>query len=212
MFEHEFLPSLNLKRIDTDNGRFYELPSGEQFRSVTTILSSITEDKINEWKKRVGENEAKKVSTQASRRGTAIHDLCEQYLLNNKQYKRSAMPVNVYTFNKLKPYLDKYVNTIYGLEHMMYSRKYKCAGTSDLICLWDGIPSIVDFKTSRYEKTKEMILSYFLQSTMYSYMVKELYDMDIKQIVILMVVDNSDVLIFKENPIVYYTELDKVFL
>jgi len=132
--------------------------------------------------------------------------------LNNKQYSRSAMPVNIYTFNKIKPYLDKYVNTIYGLEHMMYSRKYKCAGTSDLICLWDSVPSIVDFKTSRYEKTKDMIFSYFLQSAMYSYMVKELYDMDIEQIVILMVVDSSDVLIFKENPTSYYTELDKVFL
>lgn len=211
MFKHELLKQYPLKRIDTQNGRFYENEQGQQFESVTSILSKLNYESLQKWRDKVGEDKAKKISTQASRRGTAIHDLCEKYLLN-KDYKKGVMPFNLDNFKQIKPYLDSNVGTIYGIELMMYSTKYNCAGTTDLICDWKGEKSIVDFKTSRYKKTEDKIQGYFLQSSVYAQMVNELYNIQIPKLVIIMSVDHEGVLLFEKKVDTYKNQLHDVFI
>lgn len=211
MFKHELLKQHPLKRIDTQNGRFYQNEQGQQFESVTSILSKLNYESLQKWRDKVGEDKAKKISTQASRRGTAIHDLCEKYLLN-KDYKKGVMPFNLDNFKQIKPYLDSNVGTIYGIELMMYSTKYNCAGTTDLICDWKGEKSIVDFKTSRYKKTEDKIQGYFLQSSVYAQMVNELYNIQIPKLVVIMSVDHEGVLLFEKKVDTYKNQLHDVFI
>ena len=67
--------------------RFYLTPSGEKYPSVTTVLGSLTKDGIVQWRKRVGEEEANKITRRAANRGTQLHTICEQYILNNERFE-----------------------------------------------------------------------------------------------------------------------------
>ena len=116
------------------------------------------------------------------------------------------MPIPLEKFKTIQPYLDENVDEIYGIELQMYSDQLKTAGTADLICKYNGVPTVLDFKTSRRPKTKDQILNYFMQGTAYSIMVKEHYGMDIEQIVILMAVTDDQPLVFIE-PVAQYEKM-----
>ena len=82
-FLHEnVLGDIELNTINENGKRLYVTPDGEKYPSVTTVLSDYKKDAIIQWRKRVGEQQANKISTQASRRGTKVHKLCEDYLNN----------------------------------------------------------------------------------------------------------------------------------
>jgi len=212
MFEHNLLTFPKLTRVDGPNGRFYKTPDGD-FKSVTTILSErLDHSAIDAWKQRVGPEEANRVSQQASRRGTAIHNLAEQYLLNNKDYAKGAMPINVQTFSFIRSILDNNIGTIYGIEALLYSRLLKAAGTADLLAEYNGINSIIDFKTSKRIKTEDQIESYFIQTAAYSLMAAEHSNYNFPQIVILMMVDNEDPLIFIKRARDYFPRVKEVFI
>jgi len=212
MFEHDLLTFPKLTRVDGPNGRFYRTPDGD-FKSVTTILSErLDHSAIDAWKQRVGPEEANRVSQQASRRGTAIHNLAEQYLLNNKDYAKGAMPINVQTFSSIRSILDKNIGTIYGIEALLYSRLLQAAGTADLLAEYNGINSIIDFKTSKRIKTEDQIESYFIQTAAYSLMAAEHSNYNFPQIVILMMVDNEDPLIFIKRARDYFPRVKEVFI
>jgi genome maintenance exonuclease 1 len=179
-----------LKRINEDGKRLYVTESGEKYPSVTSALGALSRKKIWEWRKRVGAETANKISTQASRAGTAVHQIAEDYILN--QLKEDANPIALNTFRTIQPYLDQNVDEIYGVELQMYSDELKTAGTADLICRYDGKNTILDFKTSKRWKSKDEIKSYFMQGAAYATMVKEHYDMDIERIVILMAVGGGE--------------------
>lgn len=211
-FIHNFLSPVKIERIDTPNGRFYEIETGERFRSVTSILQDYNKNALDNWRKAVGEYKADRISTQARIRGSAVHSICEKYLLNDANYKHKTMPFNLSEFNKIKPLLDSNVSEIYGIEHMMYSRKFKCAGTTDLICLWNNKPAIVDFKTSKYRKEENKIEHYFIQTAVYSNMVKELYNINCEDIIILMTVDHDEPLVFNKKREEYQEKLESIFI
>ena len=179
-----------LKRINEDGKRLYVTESGEKYPSVTSALGALSRKKIWEWRKRVGAETANKISTQASRAGTAVHQIAEDYILN--QLKEDVNPIALNTFRTIQPYLDQNVDEIYGVELQMYSDELKTAGTADLICRYDGKNTILDFKTSKRWKSKDEIKSYFMQGAAYATMVKEHYDMDIERIVILMAVGGGE--------------------
>ena len=201
MFEHEeglFFPELTAEM--TDKGRFYSTPEGRKYPSVTTILGHGSDQTwLQAWKDRVGEEEVKRISGQASRRGTAVHEITEQYLRNNPAYAVGHMPGNIASFRYIKPYLDRHIKKVYGLEVPLYSDKLRAAGRVDCFAAWDDELSIVDFKTSKKEKSREDIHNYFLQCAMYSYMVFERTGLLPRKIVIVMTVDNSEPLIFEEK-------------
>jgi genome maintenance exonuclease 1 len=212
MFEHNLLTLPKLTRVDGPDGRYYQTPDGD-FKSVTTILSErLDHSAIDAWKKRVGEQEAKKVSQQASTRGTAIHNLAEQYLLNNKDYSKGAMPINVQMFSTIRSILDNNIGTIYGIESLLYSRLLQAAGTADLLAQYNGINSIIDFKTSKRIKTEDQIESYFIQTAAYSLMAAEHSNYNFPQIVILMMVDNEEPLVFIKKARDYFPRVRDIFI
>jgi genome maintenance exonuclease 1 len=177
-FVYEKLPELDfeLEAKTTESGRVYYTPSGKAYPSVTTVLGSMNKEAIDAWRKRVGEEEANKISGKASRRGEALHLACEKYLLNEMSDLkiRNMMPNIKELFFQLRPELDKNIGTIYAVEQPLYSDKLKIAGRVDCIAKWDGKISIIDFKTSSKEKLEENILNYFLQCAAYAEMFEEL--------------------------------------
>ena len=185
----------------SDKGRFYTTPSGSVLPSVTTILSMQDKTGIDDWIKRIGEDEAKRIMLQASKRGTAVHDLAEKYVNNDENWKRGAMPANLFTFNTIKPVLDKHLNNIWTQEAALYSERLSVAGRVDCIGEWDGVLSIVDYKTSRRPKQKEYIEGYFIQESVYAACFYEMTRVPIKQIVTVIAVDDSEPQVFIEKAI-----------
>lgn len=193
IFKHNLVPVTELTTETIDGQRHYVLPDGvTKLKSVTTLLSEkLDKTALLEWRKKVGEDEARKVSVQAARRGTAIHGIAERYVLNEENFYKDEMPVNIETFKPIKEALDEHVDNILGIELPLYSKALGCAGRTDLVAEYKGIPSIIDFKTSRKPKKAEWIESYFLQSTIYSMMFEKLYNIQIPQIAIIITVDDE---------------------
>ena len=188
--EHDIvLPKLTRKT--TEEGRRYFTPDGNAYPSITTVLGVLSKDGIIEWRKRVGEEEANRISRQAATRGTAVHKLAEDYLDNLPDWNKGAMPANLASFNDLKTILDERLNNIYFQEEFLYSDRLKCAGQVDCIAEFDGQLSIVDFKTSRKPKKEEWITSYFIQASFYAAAFYERTGIPIKQGVILITEDKT---------------------
>lgn len=188
-----------ITRKTTESGRKYFTPEGNAYPSITTVLSIIGKEAIIEWRKRVGEEEANKISQQAATRGTAVHKLAEDYLNNEEDWKGKHMPANLFSFNSIKPIIDNHVNNVWFQEVFLYSDKLKCAGQCDCIAEYDGVLSIIDFKTSRRVKKEEDITNYFIQLCFYAAAFLERTGVAIKQGVIIMCVDGSEPLVFKIN-------------
>lgn len=196
--EHDIvLPKLTRKT--TEEGRRYFTPDGNAYPSITTVLGVLSKDGILEWRKRVGEEEANRISRQAATLGTAVHKLAEDYLDNLPDWNKGAMPANLASFNDLKTILDERLNNIYFQEEFLYSDRLKCAGQVDCIAEFDGQLSIVDFKTSRKPKKEEWITSYFIQASFYAAAFYERTGIPIKQGVILITVDGNEPQVFKVN-------------
>ena len=177
----------------TENGkRFYTTPEGNKYPSVSTVAGHFSKAGIIAWRKRVGAKEANRVSKQASTHGTAVHSICEDYVNNEKDYYKKKSPANVEAFNKIKPYMDKNINLVYAQESSLYSDYLRVAGRCDLACNWNGVDTIVDFKTSRKEKQEKWIQNYFQQAAMYAVMAEERTKIPFPQIVILIAVEESN--------------------
>jgi hypothetical protein len=199
-FNHLNVQLEPIKQINSPNGRRYETPDGNRYPSITTVLGADPEKKktLLEWRKRVGEEEANRVSVQASRRGTRVHAMCEDYLNNYNPYSR-AMPVDVETFNSIKPILDENITDIHAQEAPLYSHHLRLAGTVDCIAKYNGVLSIIDFKTSRKTKKKEWIEQYFMQETAYAIMYEERTGRPITQLVTIIAVDEGEPQVFIEH-------------
>lgn len=195
-FALKLLEPKTLKQINEDGRRLYVNDDGDKFPSVTTALGVLSKKGIAKWRARVGNEAANKISTQASRAGTAMHDIAEKYVLGTLD--GDVNPIALNTFKFIQPYLDDNVDEIYGVELRMYSNELRTAGTADLICRYNGVNTLLDFKTSKRYKKREDITSYFLQCAAYSIMAKEHYDLDIDQFVILMAVHGEGSIEFVE--------------
>lgn len=176
IFKRKVLPPVELKEIRIDGKRHYVTPEGNKYPSVTTILSATKDNTgLIEWRKRVGDEEANKITGRATRRGTGMHLICEEYLKNNPDHKKGQSALAVELFNNIKPVLDEHVDEIFGNEISLYSDELKTAGKTDLFCRFMGVGTIVDFKSSTREKREDWIEDYFLQSTCYAMMCEERY-------------------------------------
>ena len=180
----------------TNSGRTYITPDGKSYPSITTVLSILNEDVIKAWRQRVGEEEANRISGKAANRGTRVHSIVEKYLNNEDTVK--FLPHIRQSLENLKPVLHN-IETVYGLEVPLYSHHLGLAGRCDCIGKYNGVPSIIDFKTSRYIKKKEKISNYFAQGAAYSIMWEERTGMVAPNIVIIMDVDHEKPLVFVEH-------------
>lgn len=196
-----------IERIDSPSGRKYKTPEGFLYPSITTVLSQ-TADKsyLEEWKQKVGEDEAERITKKASSRGTNLHKVCEDYLFEKEltfptvQSKRH--------FRQIEKYVKR-ISDVKGIELPLYSNILKIAGTTDCIGFFDDELSVIDFKTSRKQKKEEWIDDYFLQSAFYSIAFAELYGMFPKKIVIIMATDDENPCIFVKDVQQYKFKLIK---
>lgn len=195
MFDMELLPEIELVAEMIEGKRYYLTPEGNKYPSVTTILSQLNAKGIAEWRARVGEEEANRISTQAASRGTKIHSIAENYVLG-KPMPSSVMPSHLEMFKPLKKYLDNHLQCVYGSEIALYSDRLKLAGRCDLVARIGGIPTIVDFKTARKPKEEQYILNYFLQATTYAAMVKERHQLPVKALAILIMTEHDGLQVF----------------
>ena len=201
MFNHEPV-DLGYQDLDSEtkqSGRKYVSPNGNKYPSVTTVLSILTEDSIREWRARVGEETANKISHRASTRGTAVHAIIEDYINNVEDYQKKYMP-NVYdNFLSVKSVLDSRIGTVYAQECALFSDHLGVAGRVDCIAEFDGKPSIIDFKTAKKPKKAEWITNYFIQEACYAIMWEERTGIPITQLVTIVAVDNEEPQIFIEH-------------
>ena len=175
----DLLPKTKGRRID--GHRFYEI-EGKNYPSITTVLNIRKKEGLTKWRESVGEGAANWEMARAARRGTATHNLIEQYLKGETPSERSVLPLGL--FKLLKPYVDQ-INNIHLLEAIMYSHKLTVAGQVDCVAEYNGKLSVIDFKTANKERKESWIDNYFLQCTAYATMYKELYGKNIDQIVVL---------------------------
>lgn len=205
MFNHVNL-EIKLQELECETlptGRTYKTPEGKKYPSVTTVLSEESKDGIIAWRKRIGEEEANKISSQAGTRGTAVHTLAENYINNDPAWAKGAMPANIFSFNQIKPLLDKHMNNVYAQEVPLYSDHLQVAGRVDLIAEWDGKLAIIDFKTARKPKKEEYIQNYFMQTAFYAAAFYERTGIAIKRSVILITVDDEEPQVFIKTPFDY---------
>ena len=199
MFIHESLDWNDLDSVQEDGKRFYLTPSGKKYPSMTTVLQLMTAEGIAKWRARVGEEVANKISAQASRRGTLMHKLCEDYVNNEEVDTESLMPLDLQNFNALKEQMDKHFGKVYGQEIALYSDFLEMAGRVDCIAEYKGKLSIIDYKTSKKVKKRSNIKNYFMQAAGYAVMFEEIFKKPINNLVILMSVDHEGVVEFVEK-------------
>lgn len=208
---------VKLKELDfdlvahtTDSGRKYFTPTGNAWPSVTTVLSVYNKQAIMEWRNAVGEEQANKISGKASRRGTKMHSLCEDYIQGNlNSFKlQKLMPFDKMMFCQLRPFIDAHVDNIYCLEQALYSDKLRLAGRVDLIAEWDNELSVIDFKSSTKEKKEENIQNYFMQCSAYAEMFEEITCKPISRIVIAIATEEQVPQIFVKSKYKYLQPLN----
>lgn len=210
MFNHIHHDFPKLIQENLDGTRLYVTPTGEKYPSVTTVLSDHGKEAILEWRKKVGEEKANKISRQATTRGTGVHKAIETYLKNEDISGLEMMPNVKSLFYRMKKELDGRVNNIHCLEEKLFSHNLKLAGTVDCVAEHDGVLSVIDFKTSIRLKKKENIGGYFMQGVAYAKMFSEMTNLEINKIVILIGVDMADfcqTLVIKKEDFGHHEEL-----
>ena len=186
------------KRVEKDGNRYYVTPDGNHYPSITSILALQENLGLEAWKEKVGEKEAKRISKESLKIGTAVHQMAEFYLSNYIIKLKDEDKKIVDTFNRLRFLLGN-INNIVGLEIPLFSDLLRVAGTADCIAEYNGVPSVIDFKTSRKPKKEEWIDDYYMQTFAYKLMFEEMTGVEIKQIVILVAcVESFDVQVFKK--------------
>ena len=199
-FKHRLVEdTFKLESTDTPSGRYYVLPDGSKMPSVTTVLGWQKKDSLKQWRKRVGEEEANRISKYAANRGTKVHAVCENYLNNKPDYLDNADILTQDMFSSIQPILNERVDNIYGIESALYSNHLGLAGRCDCIADFDARPSIIDFKTSTRLKKKEWIEDYFMQTACYAVMFEERTNIPIPNLVIIIAVENESPQIFVEK-------------
>lgn len=203
MFTHINQPQFTELKVKEQAGkRWYQIPTGEWFPSITTVLSIKEKPWLENWKKMLGDK-AQKETERCADRGTAVHKMIENYLMNEKNTTKGFDLEHVKLFNQTKFHLNR-LNNIRAQEIPLYSMDLKTAGRVDCVAEYNKILSIVDFKTSNNNKTTESIEDYFIQCTAYAIMYNELFNEPIENIVIIMAVEKGMVPIVFQKPIEPY--------
>lgn len=198
MFNHVDLNLPPLEREMIDGVRYYKIGDGDElkkFVSITSVISHFNKDKFVAWRKKVGDEEADKITRKATSRGTDAHTLIEHHLKNMDLPK--VQPISEHLFKIAKPALNR-INNIRALEGPLYSQYLGVAGTVDCIAEFDGELSIIDFKTSKQPKPREWIDGYFVQCCAYACMLHELTGLSVKKFVIIMTCENGEVEVYEE--------------
>jgi len=168
--------------------RVYLTPDGERLPSVTTILGA-TKDMtaLNEWRKRVGEDNAKQITREAASVGTSMHANLERFLIG-EQRQPGNNPVHVQA-NKMADVIIENglskMTEVWAMEQSLYCPGL-FSGTTDLVGVYEDQPAICDHKQTNKPKRAEWVEDYYLQLVAYATAHNEVYGTDIKRGVIFM--------------------------
>ena len=203
MFNHVECDLPTLTRKSIDGVRYYNV-NDRPMVSITSVTSHFNKHIFVDWRKRVGEDEANRITKRATTRGTGTHELIEKHLLNEEVVLDN--PSTKMLFTQAKKVLQN-INNIYALEKSLYSSELGVAGTVDCIAEYNGELSIIDFKTAAKPKPREWIENYFVQAAAYACMFYELTDIPVKKLVILMTCENGEVTVYEEYDKIKYMKL-----
>lgn len=144
-------------KLDHENHIYTNTETDEKYNSVTTLIGSYKKKfDSDKWSKVVAKREGttqeqilnkwSEITTTAQNRGTNVHLIMENYVKYNKIEKGYEALVDSFvkkTIGVLKP------NSNILSEELLYTHKYKVAGTADLIVENDDIFYVLDFKTNK---------------------------------------------------------------
>ena len=208
MFNHVDLNLPQLERETIDGVRYYKVPDNEELIklvSITSVTSHFNKEIFINWRKKVGNETADKITKAATKRGTDMHTLTEHYLKNDQELPE-VPPISEFLFKIAKSKLNL-INSIYTLEGSLYSKQLGIAGTVDCIAEYNGELSIIDFKTSKKPKPREWVEHYFVQAMAYGCMFYELTGISIKKLVIIMACENGECIVYEEYDKAKYIKL-----
>lgn len=204
IFDHAFV-ELNdqIESVETPNGRRYRTPDGV-FPSVTTVTGWKKRAFFAKWR-RDNPEESKRVLS----RGTKLHAIIETYLRNS--FAPTALleakgTLEGYLFESMREDIDR-IGKIFAIEVPLWSKKIGLAGRTDCIGEFDGVPSVIDFKSSNYPKSEDAIQDYFMQATAYSLMWQDRTGQELRNIAILIGVEDGGSQVFTADPREYVADL-----
>ena len=204
MFNHVDLDLPSLDRETIDGVRYYDIPGESKLVSITSITSWINREIFRSSRARVGNEEADKVTKAATSRGTDMHTLTENYLLNEEL--PTVQPLSEFLFKQSKPQLDL-IDNIHAIEKPLYSLRLGVAGTVDCIAEYEGELAVIDFKTSKKPKPRKWIDNYFVQCAAYACMLYEMKEIPVKKFVIIMSCEDGEVVVYEERNKAKYIKL-----
>ena len=208
------LEPLEVEPVNKDGVRFYKLPKTDKYYpSVTSITSFKNAKFFKEWRTKIGEDEANRITARATQRGTAFHSIAEDYIngeLDLDKYLDNN-PLSVRMFQSAKDTLNR-INNIHCLESFLYSHYLGLAGRVDCIAEFDGELAVIDFKTSTKEKKEEHIENYFVQETAYAAMFLERTGIEVKKIVTLIATEEGSIQVFQKHNLDDYLQLLKSYI
>ena len=170
--------------------RHYNINDKEKLPSVTTILSSTESEekrqKLAEWRERVGQATAEKITEESAARGTAMHKILEKYILQQgyldlTNVGREAHNMAIRVIEQGLCNVPEY----YGTECTLYYPGLY-AGQTDLVGVHKGEDAIIDFKQTNKPKRREWIEDYCLQLAAYAMAHNFIYKTKISKGVVMM--------------------------
>jgi hypothetical protein len=203
-FDHAFV-ELNeqIESVETPNGRRYKTPDGV-FPSVTTVTGWKKRAFFAKWR-RDNPEESKRVLS----RGTKLHAIIETYLRNSLTPTALAEATGTSEadlFVSMQEDINR-IGKIFAIEVPLWSKKVGLAGRTDCIGEFDGVPSVIDFKSSNYPKSDDAIQDYFMQATAYALMWQDLTGQQLRNIAILIGVEDGGCQVFTADPRDYVEDL-----
>jgi genome maintenance exonuclease 1 len=195
---YNFLGDIELEKKEQNGIRLYNLPNGNWVPSITSVTSFYNRKIFADWRKRVGLEEANRITRKATARGTDFHQVCQDYLENKELNWDDYQPLTKFMFFHAKPYLDK-INNIHAIERTLYSEYFGLAGRVDCIAEYEGELAVIDFKTSEKIKPEEWIENYFVQEMFYGSAYYEMTGKPIKKLITLMVTPGGEVKVFDKR-------------
>ncbi len=195
---HNYLGDLELEKKETNGIRLYNLPDGQWVPSITSVTSFYNRQIFIDWRKRVGLEEANKITRIATARGTDYHQACQDYLENKELDWNNYQPMTKIMFHHAKPYLDK-INNIHAIERTLYSEYLGLAGRVDCIAEYEGELAVIDFKTSGKIKPEKWLENYFVQEMFYASAYYELTQIPVVKLITIMVTPEGEVKVFDKR-------------
>ena len=213
-FVDVYLKVPEVQAVNQDGVRFYPIPGADKYYpSVTSITSFKNAAFFAGWRKKIGEEEANRITNRATQRGTAFHSITEDYVKGelNLDIYLANNPLSVRMFQSARSTLDR-IDKIHCLETFLYSHYLGLAGRVDCIGEFDGELAVIDFKTSTKEKQENYIEHYFVQETAYAAMFLERSGIEVKKIVTLIATEEGSVQVFQKYNLDDYLQLLKSYI